>query len=65
MYLIISKNCPKRSRRLYSKEDLSDKEIKELDEMKVELDQCWDLLRQRHALKDAGKNPDDAKVKIR
>ena len=31
--------------------------------MKVELDQCLDLLRQRHALKDAEKNPDDAKVR--
>ncbi|GAA2384455.1 hypothetical protein Cme02nite_66240 [Catellatospora methionotrophica] len=25
------------------------------------LDQCWDLLRRRRALKDAGENPDDAK----
>ncbi len=49
--------------RLYSKEDLTDDEVKELHEMKVELDQCWDLLRQRHALRDAGKNPDKAKVR--
>ncbi|WP_072805376.1 DUF2630 family protein [Rhodococcoides yunnanense] len=26
------------------------------------LDQCWDLLRQRRARKDAGQSPDDAKV---
>ena len=49
--------------RLYIKENLTDKEINELHEMKIELDQCWDLLRQRHALRDAGKNPDNAKVR--
>ena len=26
--------------------------------VEVELDQCWDLLRQRRALRDAGENPD-------
>ncbi|NPC58449.1 DUF2630 family protein [Caenimonas soli] len=26
-----------------------------------ELDQCWDLLRQRRALREFGRNPDDAK----
>jgi hypothetical protein len=51
--------------RLYSKENLNDKEIKELHEMKVELDQCWDFLRQRNALRNAGKNPDKAKVRAR
>ena len=30
--------------------------------MKVELDQCWDLLRQRNALKNACKNQDQATV---
>jgi Protein of unknown function (DUF2630) len=49
--------------RLYTKENLTDKEINELHEMKIELDRCWDLLRQRHALRDAGKNPDSAKVR--
>ena len=28
--------------------------------IKVELDQLWDLLRQRRALRSAGRNPDDA-----
>ncbi|MBV8223940.1 MAG: DUF2630 family protein [Verrucomicrobia bacterium] len=28
--------------------------------MNVELDQCWDLLCQRQALRDAGRNPDEA-----
>ena len=48
---------------LYLKENLNDKELKKLDEMKIELDQCWDLLRQRHALRNAGKNPNEAKVR--
>ena len=29
----------------------------------VELDRCWDLLRQRRALRDAGGNPDTARVR--
>ncbi|HXZ25126.1 MAG TPA: DUF2630 family protein, partial [Nitrospiria bacterium] len=28
-----------------------------------ELDQCWDLLRQRRGLRDANANPDAAKVR--
>ena len=31
-----------------------------LQELKVSLDQCWDLLRQRRALREAGRDPDDA-----
>ena len=31
-----------------------------LQELKVALDQCWDLLRQRQALRDAGRDPEDA-----
>jgi hypothetical protein len=31
--------------------------------IKVELDQRWDLLRQRRALRDAGRNPDDARMR--
>jgi hypothetical protein len=34
-----------------------------LDAVKVELDRCWDLLRQRRALRDAGSDPDDAQVR--
>ena len=34
-----------------------------LAEIKVELDQLWDLLRQRRALRDAGRNPDDARMR--
>jgi Protein of unknown function (DUF2630) len=49
--------------RLYEKSNLTDQEVKQLNKMKIELDQCWDLLRQRHALRDAGKNPNEAKVR--
>jgi len=31
-----------------------------LQELRVSLDQCWDLLRQRRALRDAGRDPDTA-----
>jgi Protein of unknown function (DUF2630) len=57
------KKLAEEEERLYIKQKLTDQEIKELHKMKIELDQCWDLLRQRHALRDAGKNPDEAKVR--
>lgn len=31
-----------------------------LQELRVSLDQCWDLLRQRRALRDSGRDPDGA-----
>jgi hypothetical protein len=31
--------------------------------VEVELDRCWDLLRQRRALRDAGADPDQAAVR--
>ncbi|MFI2566109.1 DUF2630 family protein [Paenarthrobacter sp. NPDC018779] len=31
-----------------------------LAQVEAQLDQCWDLLRQRRAKRDAGENPDDA-----
>ena len=31
--------------------------------VQVELDQCWDLLRQRRALRGAGRDPDDAHIR--
>ena len=34
-----------------------------LDAVRVELDQCWDLLRQRRALREFGDDPDKAKVR--
>ena len=34
-----------------------------LDAVEVELDRCWDLLRQRRALRETGRNPDDAQAR--
>ena len=34
-----------------------------LGELKVSLDQCWDLLRQRRALRDDGRDPDAADIR--
>jgi uncharacterized protein DUF2630 len=31
-----------------------------LEELKLSLDQCWDLLRQRRALREAGRDPEAA-----
>jgi len=31
-----------------------------LDQVSVELDRCWDLLRQRRALRSVGADPEDA-----
>lgn len=41
----------------------SDADKRRLEELKVSLDQCWDLLRQRRALREAGRDPDDAQVR--
>ena len=38
-------------------------EVAHLRELEVALDQCWDLLRQRRARRDAGQNPNDAAVR--
>jgi hypothetical protein len=38
----------------------TDGDRRRLEDLKVSLDQCWDLLRQRRALRDAGRDPDDA-----
>ena len=34
-----------------------DADVDRLEEIRVELDQLWDLLRQRRALRDAGEDP--------
>jgi hypothetical protein len=42
---------------------LSDEDRQRLADLEVQLDQCWDLLRQRRARRDAGQDPDDATVR--
>ncbi len=46
---------------LYAQSQLDDRD--RLAKIKVELDQCWDLLRQRRALREFGRDPDQAKVR--
>jgi len=38
----------------------TDDERRRLEALKVALDQCWDLLRQRRALREAGLDPSTA-----
>jgi hypothetical protein len=49
-----------REQRDSTDEDRLDTDRRRLDAVQVELDRCWDLLRQRRALRDAGSDPDDA-----
>ena len=49
--------------RLYGQNALSDHDQVRLEDIKVELDQCWDLLRQRDARREFGQDPDGAKVR--
>lgn len=35
----------------------------QLKSIEVQLDQCWDLLRQRQAKRHAGQSPDEAQVR--
>ena len=42
---------------------LDDREQARLQEVEVQLDQCWDLLRQRRARRNAGQDPDSADVR--
>lgn len=43
-----------------SRGDAGDAERQRLAEIKVELDRCWDLLRQRRALEEFGMDPNVA-----
>jgi hypothetical protein len=43
--------------------ELLEEDHERLRALEVELDRCWDLLRQRRALRAAGGDPDDAQVR--
>jgi len=49
--------------RSHAGEALSDEELARLKHLEVALDQCWDLLRQRRARRDAGQDPDTARAR--
>lgn len=43
--------------------DALDADNERLQAVQVELDRCWDLLRQRRALREAGEDPDQAQAR--
>ena len=49
--------------RMYERGKLSDADRIRLKEISVELDQLWDLLRQRRALREFGKDPNEARIR--
>jgi hypothetical protein len=49
--------------RLQAQEALTEDERARLRAVEIELDQSWDLLRQRRALRAAGQDPDKAHVR--
>lgn len=53
----------KEEEHLYRQTELTGDDQARLAELKVELDQCWDVLRQRRALREFGQNPDKASVR--
>jgi hypothetical protein len=54
--------------RLWEREaagEASDPDRQRLEALRVSLDQCWDLLRQRRARRDAGQSPEGAELRSR
>ena len=49
--------------RSHGEGSLSPEDLGRLRAIEVALDQCWDLLRQRRARRDAGLDPDQAAVR--
>jgi hypothetical protein len=43
--------------------EASESDRQRLAQLQVSLDQCWDLLRQRRALREAGRNEDAAEAR--
>jgi hypothetical protein len=41
----------------------TDADRERLRHIQVMLDQCWDLLRQRRALRESGRDPEEARVR--
>lgn len=57
------KSLTAKEEELYAKDNLSAEDVKKLDQVKAELDQYWDLLRQRRALRSAGESPGQAEIR--
>jgi hypothetical protein len=50
----------KEEHKLFERGELTPEESHRLAALQVELDQCWDLLRQRRALREFGGDPSQA-----
>jgi hypothetical protein len=57
---LVSEEHELRSREEGDSAEALEEHAARLSAIEVELDVCWDLLRQRRALRDAGVNPDKA-----
>jgi hypothetical protein len=44
-------------------DDALEEDRARLEQVSIELDRCWDLLRQRRARRDAGQDPEEAHVR--
>ena len=49
--------------KLYNQGALTEEDRSRLARIRVELDQCWDLLRQRRAQREFGQDPNGAQVR--
>jgi uncharacterized protein YjaG (DUF416 family) len=52
-----------RMERTHVGQALSEEEQARMTALSVELDRCWDLLRQRRARREMGQDPDEAQVR--
>ena len=59
---LVSEEHELRSKHAAGQVDNADEQTR-LRALEVELDQCWDLLRQRRAKREFGENPDEAQVR--
>lgn len=59
---LVSEEHELRSKHAAGQVDNADEQTR-LRALEVELDQCWDLLRQRRAKREFGENPNDAQAR--
>jgi len=57
------KDLRSREQQESSDEEALEKDRERLRAVEVELDRCWDLLRQRRAREEFGQDPDDAQAR--
>jgi hypothetical protein len=60
---LVSEEHELRDREQSDADDALDADAQRLRAIEVELDVCWDLLRQRRALRNAGVDPDQAEAR--